>query len=132
MANWEDVKLHPATSWTTQMTIPRELSLTFYHDEIVLTQRPVYTPTHQLTVDPRKSRITGWNGFASIGYNADSKTIFINEYSAPYEPNADSFTLMLVHDSSSLELFTDDGVRSISLAIFPPTGTSRELTPFGE
>lgn len=130
MANWEDVKLHPATSWTTQMTIPRELSLIRYHGEIVLAQKPVCAPTHELTVDSSKSKITGWSGFASIGYNAESKTIFINEYSAPYEPNTDSFTLMVVRDSSSLELFTGDGVRSISLAIFPPAGTSRELTPF--
>lgn len=130
MANWEDVKLHPATSWTTQMTIPRELSLISYRGEIVLTQKPVCAPTHELTVDSSKSKITGWSGFASIGYNAESKTIFINEYSAPYEPNTDSFTLKLVLDSCSLELFTGDGVRSISLAIFPPAGTSRELTPF--
>jgi sucrose-6-phosphate hydrolase SacC (GH32 family) len=36
LANWSDVEKHPATSWTNQMTIPRELGLMSYKKEIVL------------------------------------------------------------------------------------------------
>ena len=48
MANWLDVKDHPETSWTTQMTVPRFLGLTHYQDEIVLTQKPVSEPTYEI------------------------------------------------------------------------------------
>ncbi len=131
LANWQDVKDHPETSWTTQMTIPRELALTKYNGEIVLTQKPICTPTHQLEVDP-KNKLTGWNGFASIGYDAELKRIFVDQFSAPYQPGPDNFTLNLVVDRSSIELFTGDGVQSISVSIFPAPGTSRELTTFAQ
>ena len=130
LANWSDVKDHPATSWTTQMTIPRELALTNYKSELVLTQTPVCVPTHQLEVNVRKNKITGWTGFSTIGYNAELKQIFVDGYTAPYEPQAESFNLHLLLDRSSIELFTGDGIRCISLSNFLPLDTPRELTPF--
>ena len=112
------------------MTIPRELALTNYKSELVLTQKPVCVPTHQLEVNVRKNKITGWTGFSTIGYNAELKQIFVDGYTAPYEPQAESFNLHLLLDRSSIELFTGDGIRSISLSNFLPLDTPRELTPF--
>ena len=129
MANWLDVKDHPETSWTTQMTVPRVLGLTHYQDEIVLTQKPVSEPTYEILESIPKTGSIELTGFAKAGYNVDRKVIFINDYEAPYESLTDKIHLKVVIDNSSIELFTGDGVRSISLALFPPLGISRELTP---
>ena len=131
LANWSDVKDHPETSWTTQMTVPRELGLVKVKNEIVVTQQPLIKPTYEIkTILPEKGSI-GLTGFVKVGYNADSQKIFIDEYEAPYEPSGNQLHLKVVVDRSSVELFTGDGIRSISLAVFPPVGSSRELTPFG-
>ena len=129
MANWLDVKDHPETSWTTQMTIPRVLGLTHYQDEIVLTQKPVSEPTYEILESIPKTGSIELTGFAKVGYNVDRKVIFVNDFEAPYEPTDNKIHLKVVVDNSSIELFTGDGVRSISLALFPPLGISRELTP---
>lgn len=129
MANWLDVKDHPETSWTTQMTVPRVLGLTHFQDEIVLTQKPVCEPTYEILEMIPQSGSIYLVGFAKVGYNVDRKVIFINDYEAPYEPIDNKIHLKVVVDNSSIELFTADGVRSISLSVFPPLGASRELTP---
>ena len=129
MANWLDVKDHPETSWTTQMTVPRVLGLTHYQDEIVLTQKPVSEPTYEILKSIPKTGSIELTGFAKVGYNVDRKVIFVNDFEAPYEPTDNKIHLKVVVDNSSIELFTGDGVRSISLALFPPLGISRELTP---
>jgi fructan beta-fructosidase len=129
MANWLDVKDHPETSWTTQMTVPRVLGLTHYQDEIVLTQKPVSEPTYEILESIPKTGSIELTGFANVGYNVDRRVIYINDFEAPYEPTGNKIHLNVVVDNSSIELFTGDGVRSISLALFPPLGISRELTP---
>lgn len=131
LANWDDVKQHPATSWTTQMTIPRELGLTKVNDEIVLTQQPICQPTYEIKVAEPRSGIVGLEGFVRVGYNADKKTIFVNNYEAPYVITDGELHLKVVVDQSSVELFTGDGIRSITLSVFPPRGSSRGLTPIG-
>jgi len=128
LANWLDVKDHPETSWTTQMTIPRVLGLIHYQDEIVLTQKPVSEPTYEILESIPKTGSIELTGFAKVGYNVDKKVVFINDFEAPYEPTSDKIHLKVVVDNSSIELFTGDGVRSISLALFPPMGISRERT----
>ncbi len=130
LANWEDTKNHPETSWTTQMTIPRELGLMNYKKEIVLTQKPLCDTLYELKVKAPESGVIGLKGFAKIGYNADKKVVFVNEFEASYIPTTDDLHLKVVVDRCSIELFTGDGVRSISLAIFPEPGTSRELELF--
>jgi levanase/fructan beta-fructosidase len=130
LANWSDVKNHPETSWKTQMTIPRELGLTKLKGEIVVTQQPVCEATYELKIAEPKSGIVGLKGFVELGYNADSKTIFIDNFEAPYEVTNGQLHLKVIVDRASVELFTGDGVRAITVAIFPPWGTSRELTPF--
>ena len=129
MANWLDIENHPETSWTSQMTVPRILGLTLYNGEIVLTQHPNCEVTYELDELIPHSGSIELTGFAKVGYNADRKVIFINEYEAPYEPLGNNIHLKVVVDKSSIELFTADGVRSISLTVFPPLGISRELVP---
>jgi fructan beta-fructosidase len=129
MSNWEDVKNHPKTSWTTQMTIPRELGLAKVNGEIVLTQQPICQPTYEIKVAKPTSGIVGLAGFVNLGYNADTKTIFIDDYHAPYVITGDELHLLVVVDQSSVELFTGDGIRSITVAVFPEPLTPRALTP---
>lgn len=130
LSNWQDVKNHPETSWTGAMTIPRELGLTKVNDEIVLTQQPMCQPTYEIKIAPPTSGIVGLQGFVKIGYNADTESIFIDDYAAPYKVTDGLLHLKVVVDQSSVELFTGDGVRCITLAVFPEPGTSHLLTPF--
>ena len=132
LANWTDVKNHPATTWTTQMTIPRQLGLIEYNGEIVLTQQPMCDTLYELKVKVPTSGVIGLRGFARVGYNSDSKVVFVNEFEAPYVPSSEELHLKVVVDRSSVELFTGDGVRSISLSVFPESGTSRKLDLFKE
>jgi fructan beta-fructosidase len=129
MANWLDVKDHPETSWTCQMTVPRVLGLTLYKNELVLTQHPICEETYEMLEAIPESGSIELTGYATVGYNADRKVVFINNYEAPYEPIDKKIHLKVVVDNSSVELFTGDGVRSISLSVFPPLGASRELEP---
>jgi fructan beta-fructosidase len=130
MANWVDVKEHPATSWTTQMTIPRELNLGEYDGEIVLTQTPLSEHSYEIKVETPTSGVIGLSGFVKVGFNADKGLVFVNEFEAEYTPTTKDLHLKIVVDRASVELFTGDGVRSISLATFPTAGVTRELTPF--
>ena len=132
MSNWQDVKNHPETSWTTQMTVPRELGLTFFKDEIALTQLPSIKPTYEIEILTPRSGVIGLEGFVRVGYNADTKKIFVNEYEAPYEPLGELLHIKILIDRSSVELFTGDGTRCISLVLFPLAGKVRDLTPFVE
>ena len=130
MANWENIKEHPETSWTNAMTIPRELGLAKVNDEIVLTQKPLIDNLFEFKVAAPTSGSVGLEGFVRLGYNADNKTIFINDYEAPYESIDGQIHLKVVVDRSSVELFTGDGICCITLAVFPQLGETRALTPF--
>ena len=132
MANWSDVGSHPETSWTTSMTIPRELGLTTIDQEIVLTQQPICKPTYELEVDVPKVGSVGLRGFVDLGYNADLKTVFVGDFHAPYEVTQTKIQFKVLVDRSSIELFTGDGVRSITLAVFPPTGSLGPFSAFGD
>jgi hypothetical protein len=130
MANWDDVKNHPLTSWTNAMTIPRELGLTIFDDEIVLSQQPMCAFTYEIKIPMPSNGIVGLHGFVNLGYNADKKVVFIDNYEAPYEADNGQLHLKVVVDQTSVELFTGDGIRAITVATFPPMGTSRELVSF--
>jgi len=132
LANWNDVKNHPVTSWTNQMTIPRELGLMNYKREIVLTQKPLCDAFYELKVKVPETGVIGLKGFVKVGFNADKNVVFVNDFQASYVPTADDLHLKVVVDRSSVELFTGDGVRSISLAVFPEPGISRDLELFQE
>jgi sucrose-6-phosphate hydrolase SacC (GH32 family) len=71
--------------------------------------------------------VVGLHGFVKVGYDPDRKVIFIDQFEAPYEVDSDELHLKVVVDQSSVELFTGDGIRAITMAIFPPSGTNREL-----
>ena len=132
MANWEHIKEHPETSWSNAMTIPRELGLARYADEIVLTQQPMCTPTYEINIPKPHTGMVGLKGFVRVGYNADKKVIFVDQFEAPYEISGDQLHLKVVVDQSSVEVFTGDGIRAITLAIFLPPGTGRDLASFTE
>jgi sucrose-6-phosphate hydrolase SacC (GH32 family) len=76
--------------------------------------------------------IVGLQGFVKVGYNADKKVIFVDQFEAPYEISGDELHLKVVVDQSSVEVFTGDGIRAITLAIFLPPGTGRDLASFTE
>ena len=59
--------------------------------------------------------------------NSFRKVIFIDQFEALYEIESDTLHLKVVIDQSSIELFTGDGIRVITLSVFPPPGTNREL-----
>lgn len=130
MANWSDIKTHPATSWTSQMTIPRELELMSYKGEVVLTQKPICPATYEINCTAPETGEIGLQGFVRVGYNADKKTVFVNGYEAPYEILGRQLHLIVIVDRSSVEFFTGDGVRAITVAIFPPLGAARGLTHY--
>jgi levanase/fructan beta-fructosidase len=132
MANWENVKEHPETSWTNAMTIPRELGLAKYADEIVVTQQPMCSLTYEIEMPMPNSGVIGLQGFVKVGYNADKKVIFVDQFEAPYEIDGGELHLKVVADQSSVELFTGDGIRAITVATFPPVGTSRDLASFSQ
>jgi sucrose-6-phosphate hydrolase SacC (GH32 family) len=112
------------------MTIPRELGLTIFDGEIVLTQQPMCALTYEIKIPMPSNGIVGLHGFVNLGYNADKKVVFIDNYEAPYEADNDQLHLKVVVDQTSVELFTGDGIRAITIATFPPMGTSRELVSF--
>jgi len=118
------------TSWTGAMTIPRELGLAKVNGEIVVTQHPICAATYELVIDVPTSGVVGLKGFATVGYNADTRTIFVEDYDAPYQPKDGKLHLKVIVDRTSVELFTGDGTCCITLALFPPLGSSRELTTF--
>jgi sucrose-6-phosphate hydrolase SacC (GH32 family) len=77
-----------------------------------------------------KSGVVCLQGFVKVGYNADTKVIFVDQFEAPYDIDWDQLHLKVVVDQSSVELFTGDGIRSITVATFPPMGTPRDLVSF--
>ena len=132
MANWEFVKEHPETSWTNAMTIPRELGLTQYKNKIVLTQQPMCSSTYEIKMPMPHTGVVGLQGFVKVGYNANKKVVFVDQFEAPYEIGGDQLHLKVIVDQSSVEVFTGDGIRAITLAIFPPAGMGRDLVSFSE
>ena len=132
MANWEFVKEHPETSWTNAMTIPRELGLAQYKNEIVLTQQPMCSSTYEIKMPMPQSGVVGLQGFVKVGYNAIKKVVFVDQFEAPYEIDRDHLHLKVVVDQSSVEVFTGDGIKAITVATFPPLGTGRDLVSFSE
>jgi sucrose-6-phosphate hydrolase SacC (GH32 family) len=114
------------------MTIPRELGLSQHKGEIVLTQQPICDDIYELKVKKPICGIIGLHGFARVGFNADKNVVFVNEFEVNYLPVSDELHLKVVIDRSSIELFTGDGLRVISLAVFPEPGMNRELEFFQE
>mgnify|MGYP000520598218 CR=1 FL=1 len=129
MNSWQQ-KEHAETSWTGAMTIPRELGLVDVNGEIELTQTPVCEATYTVEIPAAASGEIGLNGFVRLGYDAQKKIIFVNDFEAPYDAGNRAFKLLVVVDRTSVELFTEDGTRCITIAVFPPIGSSRELIPF--
>jgi len=86
--------------------------------------------TYEIKMPMPDAGVVGLQGFVKVGYDADRQVIFIDQFEAPYEVDADVLHLKIVVDQSSVELFTGDGIRSITVATFPAPGTHRELVSF--
>ena len=127
--SWQK-NVHVETSWKGMMTIPRELGLTKVNGEIVLTQRPMCEATYELKMRAPATGTVGLQGFVKLGYNANTKTIFVDDYEAPHEITEGLLHLKIVLDRCSVEVFTGDGVRSITLLKFLEPDCSRDLIPF--
>jgi len=131
MAHWQDPDVHPATSWTNAMTIPRELGLTKIEEEVVLTQQAICQPTYELIIDATKKHRSGLTGFVELGYDPSTQKIFVDNYTADVKPVNKRIHLKVLVDQSSVELYTNDGVSWITIAVFPQPGVTRKLTNFG-
>jgi sucrose-6-phosphate hydrolase SacC (GH32 family) len=66
-----------------------------------------------------------------LGYNPVSKKIFINDYETDVEPINQQVHLKVIIDQTSVELYTDDGTRWITMTVFSGPEVTRELTNFG-
>ena len=131
MSNWQNIGQRPATAWTNALTIPRELGLKELGGEVVLTQIPICEPTYEISIDATKKSRSGLTGFVELGYDPVTKEIFLEDFSVEVEPINNQVNLKVIVDNTSVELFTSDGSRWITLAIFPALGVTRELTHFG-
>ena len=90
----------------------------------------MYESTYEIKVPMPATGIVGLQGFVKVGYNADTKIVFIDQFEAPYEVDSDELHLKVVVDQSSIELFTGDGIRAITVSTFPAPGTNRVLASF--
>lgn len=105
MNNWEYANKVPTSPWRGQMTIPRELSLKKFPEDIRLVQKPVdalktlrvnhtigkpdleikgRTFTVSLMMDPHGAKQAGWKLYsgdsvsAIIGYDSSRKEVFVD------------------------------------------------------
>ena len=131
MSNWQNRGNRPDTTWTNALTVPRELGLTKRGNELVLTQFPLCTPTHEIIIDTTKNSRSGLTGFIELGYDPVTKEIFLGDYAVAVQPIDNKVELKVIVDQTSVELFTSDGSHWITMAVFTDPGVSRELHAFG-
>ena len=131
MSNWQNRGNRPDTAWTNALTVPRKLGLTKRGNELVLTQFPLCTPTHEIIIDTTKNSRSGLTGFIDLGYDPVTKEIFLGDYAVAVQPIDNKVELKVIVDQTSVELFTSDGSHWITMAVFTDPGVSRELHAFG-
>ena len=107
------------------------IGLTKRGNELVLTQLPLCTPTHEIIIDTTKNSRSGLTGFIELGYDPVTKEIFLGDYAVAVQPIENKVELKVIVDQTSVELFTSDGSHWITMAVFTDPGVSRELHAFG-
>jgi levanase/fructan beta-fructosidase len=132
MNNWEYANKIPANPYRGAMTIPRELTLVTHNSKLTLLQNPVKelsTTTvldHTFVIKPtsgksgtRFSRSDGRS--IEVGYDADSKMIYLDRTaiwfdfsearieSAHFDSQGAEFSVRVIIDSSSIEIFVSGG-----------------------
>lgn len=131
MKSWQDGEDHPETPWNGALTIPRELSLTTLNGEIVLAAQPVREykgPLLELEFDATVPYRQSLNGFATIGFDPSTSEIFVDDFAAPVVPVDGKVRVKALIDRCSIELFTEDGTRWITMVYFPTPGSDRSFT----
>lgn len=84
-----------------------------------------------LTLRPGTTGKSGLRGVVALGYDADRRTLFVDNVHTPVHLVNGKLDLKIIVDKSSVEVFTADGVVWITTAVYPEPGTSREFIPFG-
>lgn len=92
-----------ASEWNGSMTIPRELSLVEREGILEIVQKPLV------------SGVLVEENDADIFYDAKSQEISVYGYKAPYVTNS-PVQLLEIRDFGSVEVFTKDGTRAITMA----------------
>jgi sucrose-6-phosphate hydrolase SacC (GH32 family) len=146
MSNWEYAKDIPANPARGSMTIPRELSLVTIDGKITLLQNPVKEILRSgisddtFTITPTQSksgiRFTHEDGTSfDIGYDPQSKEIYIDRssawyeieststHAAPFDAEGKPFEIRVITDTGSVELFVEGGRVSITDLLLPSGST---------
>jgi len=89
------------TPWNGAMTVPRQLTLIEKDGLIQLVQTPL-VPTEPVAADD-----------PYISYDKDTEFIRVGEYAAPYKGDP---KLRVLRDYGSVEVFSEDGTISITMA----------------
>jgi sucrose-6-phosphate hydrolase SacC (GH32 family) len=152
MSNWDyakDILENPARG---SMTIPRELSLVTIDGKITLMQNPAKEilgsgiGDQTFTITPMDAttgiRFANADGASfDIGYDPQSKEIYIDRssawyeiestsiHAAPFDAKENSFEIRVITDTGSVELFVAGGRLSITDLLLP-SGSTWSTTPF--
>jgi sucrose-6-phosphate hydrolase SacC (GH32 family) len=152
MNNWEYAKDVPENPARGSMTIPRELSLVTIDGKITLLQNPVKEISgsgigdQTFTITPTEIttgiRFTSTDGKSfDVGYDPQSKEIYIDRnsawyeiestsrHAAPFDARENSFEIRVITDVGSVELFVAGG-RVCVTDLLLPSGSPWATTPF--
>jgi fructan beta-fructosidase len=142
MNNWEYADKIPANPYRGSMTIPRELTLVTRNSKLTLLQMPVLENSsteivdHTFTITSptektgmRFSRSDGRS--VDVGYDPDARIFYIDRTamwfdfssprieSAPCAPHDSTIIVRVIIDSSSIEVFVNDGEIAITDLLIP-------------
>jgi levanase/fructan beta-fructosidase len=142
MNNWEYADKIPANPYRGSMTIPRELNLVTRNSKLTLLQKPVVENSsteivdHTFTITSptektgmRFSRSDGRS--VDVGYDPDVRIFYIDRTamwfdfssprieSAPCAPHDSTIIVRVIIDSSSIEVFINDGEIAITDLLIP-------------
>jgi sucrose-6-phosphate hydrolase SacC (GH32 family) len=127
MSNWDYAKTLPTEPYRGQMSIAREITLENRGGAISLIQRPVKEASHLVReIDPATLPLK-INEQVTIGYDESTSSIYIDRrtskyvagiHRAPITTPLDKAKLSYILDSTSIELFINDGAVVITDLFF--------------
>jgi len=127
MSNWDYAKLLPTEPFRGQMSIPREITLENRGGQITLIQRPVIEAgKYAIDLDPSQLPFKV-NEHVTIGWDDASSAIYLDRsasshaggvHRAPVTPSLKETAVKYILDSTSVELFINDGEATITDLFF--------------
>jgi len=127
MSNWDYAKLLPTEPFRGQMSIPREITLENRGGQITLIQRPVIEAgKYAIDLDPSQLPFKV-NAQVSVGWHDASSAIYLDRsasshaggvHRAPLTTSLKETTVKYILDSTSVELFINDGEATITDLFF--------------